>query len=139
MIASFVSKSAAARILGVALDAVARVECWASVALIIFRRGLGLRPRFVSLASFERDAVNVRLDGALSLSGDVVPGERSGFYLVRGSRGWYEVDTMRGTCECPDYVYRSPGRCKHLHVAAAHVEAKRIVSQPAHKILALLN
>ena len=41
-----------------------------------------------------------------------------GIFTVRGSTGnTYTVDVNRGTCTCPDYVYRmgpQGGKCKHM-------------------------
>lgn len=128
MISQFVSKSAVARIFGVALAAIARVECWASVALVVFHKGFG-RCRFVSLKAFTRDAAEVRLENALNLPGDVQPLGGS-YFQVRGSKmhDWYTVDLGgAGTCECADHIYRG-ARCKHLLLASTFVAVESMRS-----------
>jgi hypothetical protein len=125
----FVSKSAVCRIFGVALAAIARVECWASVALVVFKKGFG-RCRFVSLKAFTRDAAEVRLENAVNLPGDVLALGGS-YFQVRGSKvhDWYTVDLTASTCECEDHIYRG-ARCKHLLLASTFAAVEDMRTMP---------
>jgi hypothetical protein len=129
MIAQFVSKSAVARIFKITTTAIARIECWASVVLVVFKKGFG-RSRFVSYKSFTRDAAEVRLENALNLPGDVLALGGTSFQ-VRGSKkhDWYTVDLAAGSCECADHVYRG-ARCKHLLLASTFAAVEDMRTMP---------
>lgn len=128
MISQFVSKSAASRIFKISLTAIARIECWANVVLVVFKKGYG-SPRFVSYRAFERDAAEFRLAGALALPQNVTDLENS-LYAVEGSKGdIYLVDLNKGRCDCADSVYRSV-RCKHQILASAYQSIKTVQLMP---------
>lgn len=121
---TFVTRTSAARVTFVPAAAIVRVECWASVVLVVFVRGLGLRPRFVSYRAFEADAIAFRAVGASKLPGTVTD-LGSDIYTVQGSKGdTYTVDFAVESCSCPDSTHRGV-RCKHVIKCAGYIESRR--------------
>ena len=56
----FFSQSAVARVSGVESRFIERFEVWESVVMVVFEKGLALRPRFLSKKSFYADFVESR-------------------------------------------------------------------------------
>lgn len=124
------TRTAAARIFQLPAAVVARVECWANVVFVVFRKGLGLCPRFVSYARFAVDAASLRLENAAKLPGELR--ELGGdCFQVRGSKGdLYGVDLSLQACDCADNTFRGV-RCKHLILAAAYQSLRAVnLSRP---------
>jgi hypothetical protein len=123
--AAFVNRTYASRITSVPVAAIARVECWANVVLVVFVKGLGLRPRFVSAKAFEADALSFRKAGADKLPSQI---EDLGndLYRVQGSKGnQYECDYAVASCTCEDS--RRHGdlySCKHLVLIGKYLDRK---------------
>jgi hypothetical protein len=121
--AAFVNRTSASRITSFPVAAIARVECWANVVFVVFVKGLGLRPRFVSLKAFEADALALRTAGASKLPGQI---EDLGndLYRVQGSKGnQYECDYAVASCTCEDS--RRHGHkwsCRHLVLIGKYLD-----------------
>jgi len=99
------SLAAASRITKIPSSKIARIEVWAKVVFIVFHKGHGLRPRFVSKAKFREDFVEFRKQGSKScqVTHAAVDG-CNGIYAVRGSGDPRLVTVYNGTihCDCPD-------------------------------------
>jgi len=117
--------AAASRITGIPTTKIARLEVWPKVVLVVFHKGHGLRPRFVSKNKFKEDFVEFRKQGSLScvVTHAAVDG-CNGIYAVRGSGDPRLVTVHNGRiyCDCPDYSQISQslpqgrqGACKHIY------------------------
>lgn len=130
--APLVSKAAVARILDMPVDAIERFECWASVAFIVFTKGLGLRPRFMSYSKFSLDGAALRVETASKLPGKIK--DLGGLcFKVQSSKKrkdgtpiFYSVDLALHTCGCDDYTFRRTP-CKHQRLAAAFSATRQTV------------
>lgn len=125
MVSTIYSKSAAARILGVAASAVREVQQWAYVIWVRTKQGA----RFVSMLAFEQDFIESRQERAASLN--VFPmGDR--IFKVSGGEGVHRVvtaDSFDGlpSCTCADWAthkHRAGFLCKHLIAADAYEAAQ---------------
>lgn len=127
---AFVTRTSASRVTSVPAAVIARVECWANVVLVVFVRGLGLRPRFISYRAFEGDCIGFRTAGAAKLPGQVT--DKGGeIYTVQGSKGdIYTVDFAVESCSCPDSVHRG-ARCKHVIKVGGFIESRRAARELA--------
>lgn len=125
MVSTIYSKSAAARILGVAIAAVRELQVWANCVWVRTRHLC----RFISFGAFERDFVESRQERATSLN--VFPVGDRGFN-VSGGEGVHRVvtaDSFDGmpSCTCSDWAAHShrPGfKCKHLIAAECYEAAQ---------------
>jgi hypothetical protein len=123
---AFVTRTSAARVTSIPAQCIARVECWANVVLVVFVKGLGLRPRFVSYRAFQADAVQFRTAGAAKLPGTVT--DKGGdIYEVQGSKGdTYTVDFAVSSCNCEDNRRRGAVlSCKHIRKVTGYIESRR--------------
>lgn len=111
-----INKSAAARVLNVAVKLVLEVREFARVVLVIVK---GWRPRFVSKGAFIRQFHSFRRAGStgcyvLSVSRT----SHGSFWSVQGSSGIHTVTTSYDTheirCSCDDFQHHG-SFCKHIH------------------------
>ncbi len=126
----FVSITAASRITKVPTELITRLEAWASVVLVVFVKGLGLRPRFISYKAFKADAAAFRLAGAAKLTGTVTE-LGADIYTVQGSKGDnYTVDFAVDSCSCLDHRNRG-AHCKHLIKVGDYVASRKFAKEAA--------
>ena len=142
------SRAAAARIWGIPVEQIRRVEVWPRVVLVIPHRGFGLRPRFVSKQTFKVHFVEFRREAARNLL--VVAQSGAEFTVLNPSNGHQHqvvVGTASIKCECEDYKnqirYLGKACCKHAYRALYHLGFSRlsdyIKSQAAQRLRAVLN
>jgi len=124
------SRSAAARIFGVGVEHVKKVEVWPKVVLVVFQ-GCGRRPRFVSKQTFKFHFTEFRRQSALGLL--VVGQQGSKFDVLNPSNGHqYQVvvATSGIKCTCEDYQnqiqYLGRGCCKHAYRVLFHLGFKTL-------------
>lgn len=115
------SVSAASRILNVRTSVIQRVEVWASVVLVVFHKGHGLRPRFVSRRTFCVHFAEYRRTNRDNLVAYQWPSKPSTFgvhNLENNNRYTVQVTPDAVICECHDYrnqvqLLGGRGVCKH--------------------------
>jgi hypothetical protein len=120
------SRAAAARILGVPVEQIRRVEVWPFVVLVIPHRGFGLRPRFVSKRVFKENFVEFRRQSARDL---LVIDQRGSQFTVLNPGNDHQYQVVVGTssikCGCEDYKnqvhYLGRGCCKHCYRVLFHL------------------
>ncbi|MDT9198307.1 hypothetical protein H4N54_01965 [Limnospira fusiformis KN01] len=124
------SKAAVARICGCSHQIIARVEIWWKVIFVVFKKGHGLRPKFVSKKSFHQNFQTFmkRNTGKLEIYPHNQPYK---FAVVNPQGDTYEVSIEEEeiTCTCQDFDFQSKNRdvltletgtrwipkCKHIH------------------------
>lgn len=133
------SKAAVARITGVNTKKIARVEIWWKVIFVVFKKGHGLRPRFISKKSFWQDFETFRAGNTDDLElhpnpyGELNPGESAKFAVINPKTDGVYVVTLKDGgefhCTCQDYEsqviaqdklsletgVRWVPKCKHIH------------------------
>jgi len=120
------SRAAAARILGVPVEQIRRVEVWPRVVLVVPHKGYGLRPRFVSQRVFKENFVEFRRQSAKDL---LVIAQRGSQFTVLNPGNDHQYQVVVGTasvkCECEDYKnqvhYLGRGCCKHCYRVLFHL------------------
>ena len=120
------SRAAAARILGVPVEQIRRVEVWPFVVLVIPHRGFGLRPRFVSKQTFRTHFVEFRRQSAKDL---LVITQRGSEFTVLNPANSNQYTVTVGTssikCTCEDYHnqlrFLGRGCCKHCYRVLFHL------------------
>ena len=120
------SRAAAARILGVPVEQIRRVEVWPFVVLVIPQRGFGLRPRFVSKQTFRTHFVEFRRQSAKDL---LVITQRGSEFTVLNPANSNQYTVTVGTssikCTCEDYHnqlrFLGRGCCKHCYRVLFHL------------------
>jgi hypothetical protein len=120
------SRAAAARILGVPVEQIRRVEVWPFVVLVIPHRGFGLRPRFVSKRVFKENFVEFRRQSAKDL---LVITQRGSEFTVLNPANSNQYTVTVGTssikCTCEDYHnqlrFLGRGCCKHCYRVLFHL------------------
>jgi len=120
------SRAAAARILGVPVEQIRRVEVWPFVVLVIPHRGFGLRPRFVSKQTFRTHFVEFRRQSARDL---LVITQRGSEFTVLNPANSNQYQVVVGTsgikCGCEDYHnqlrFLGRGCCKHCYRVLFHL------------------
>lgn len=126
------TRSACARVCGCESAQISRFEVWASVVLVVFHKGQGLRPRFVSKQSFKANFAEVRRQRGQRLGvTQWITGESNKFtvvnefsqssYAVQGvSRNVVEARPDRFICTCKDWREQAAAGittpcCKHVY------------------------
>lgn len=132
------SKESAARVTGIPGKKIARVEVWWKVIFVVFKKGYGLRPRFVSKKDFWVNFDNFRSGNIADLElhpnphGGLDHGEDGRFAVVNPKTdGLYVVTLKEGNfhCTCKDFEKQEIARdslslekgkmhtprCKHIH------------------------
>jgi len=120
------SRAAAARILGVPVEQIRRVEVWPFVVLVIPHRGFGLRPRFVSKQTFKVHFVEFRREAARNL---LVVAQSGAEFTVLNPANSNQYQVVVGTsgikCGCEDYHnqlrFLGRGCCKHCYRVLFHL------------------
>ena len=120
------SRAAAARILGVPVEQIRRVEVWPFVVLVIPHKGFGLRPRFVSKQTFRTHFVEFRRQSARDL---LVITQRGSEFTVLNPANSNQYQVVVGTsgikCGCEDYHnqlrFLGRGCCKHCYRVLFHL------------------
>ena len=120
------SRAAAARILGVPVEQIRRVEVWPRVVLVIPHRGFGLRPRFVSKQTFKVHFVEFRREAARNL---LVVAQSGAEFTVLNPANSNQYQVVVGTsgikCGCEDYHnqlrFLGRGCCKHCYRVLFHL------------------
>jgi len=142
------SRAAAARILGVPVEQIRRVEVWPRVVLVIPHRGFGLRPRFVSKQTFRTHFVEFRRQSAKDL---LVIAQRGSEFTVLNPGNDHQYQVVVGTtsvkCECEDYKnqinFLGKACCKHAYRVLFHLGFKSLAeyvnSQAAQRLRVVLN
>lgn len=110
------SKSAAARILGVEVNAIARFEKWKGIYFVQVK---GKRPTFIPYRAFKENFVTSRIERSKFLY--VAPVNDGHFRVVNPKKDtaysvWLFADGL--DCECEDYknqiaIFKGQGCCKH--------------------------
>ncbi len=115
------SKAALARMEGVEIEDVLRLEVWANVVFVIIR---GRRPRFYSKQAFKVHFVQWRQAKARALTATQNLFNPNIFYVRNETkRTAYTVNFFTGgaTCECEDWQNQSKflgmACCKHIYCA----------------------
>ena len=126
-----INKSAAARVLNVAVKLVQEVREFANVVWVWIK---GQRPRFVSKAAFVRQFHTFRRLGSTGCFVLAVSRTDHGsFWSVQGSSGIHTVNTSYDTheirCSCDDFQHHG-SFCKHIHavIDATIEQANAIVN-----------
>jgi len=142
------SRAAAARILGITVEQIKRVEVWVYVVLVVPHAGHGLRPRFVSKQAFKVHFAEFRRQSALGL---LVTSQRGHEFRVLNPKNnnQYKVrfTDKACTCECEDYKnqvkFLGRGCCKHAYRVLFHLGFKSLAeyvsSRAAQRLRILLN
>jgi len=142
------SRAAAARILGVPVEQIRRVEVWPFVVLVIPHRGFGLRPRFVSKQTFRTHFVEFRRQSAKDL---LVITQRGSEFTVLNPANSNQYTVTVGTssikCTCEDYHnqlrFLGRGCCKHCYRVLFHLGFSRLSdyvnSKAAERLRIVLN
>ena len=142
------SRAAAARILGVPVEQIRRVEVWPFVVLVIPHRGFGLRPRFVSKRVFKENFVEFRRQSAKDL---LVIAQRGSEFTVLNPANSNQYTVTVGTssikCTCEDYHnqlrFLGRGCCKHCYRVLFHLGFQTLKdyvnSKAAERLRVLLN
>jgi len=120
------SRAAAARIWGIPVEQIRRVEVWPFVVLVIPHRGFGLRPRFVSKQTFRTHFVEFRRQSARDL---LVITQRGSEFTVLNPANSNQYQVVVGTsgikCGCEDYHnqlrFLGRGCCKHCYRVLFHL------------------
>jgi len=120
------SRAAAARIWGIPVEQIRRVEVWPRVVLVIPHRGFGLRPRFVSKQTFKVHFVEFRREAARNL---LVVAQSGAEFTVLNPTNSNQYRVVVGTasvkCECEDHKnqihYLGRGCCKHCYRVLFHL------------------
>jgi hypothetical protein len=120
------SRAAAARVLGVPVEQIRRVEVWPFVVLVIPHKGFGLRPRFVSKQTFRTHFVEFRRQSARDL---LVITQRGSEFTVLNPANSNQYQVVVGTsgikCGCEDYHnqlrFLGRGCCKHCYRVLFHL------------------
>lgn len=120
------SRAAAARIWGIPVEQIRRVEVWPFVVLVIPHRGFGLRPRFVSKQTFRTHFVEFRRQSARDL---LVIAQHGSEFTVLNPANSNQYRVVVGTasvkCECEDYHnqlrFLGRGCCKHCYRVLFHL------------------
>ena len=120
----FFTKSATARILGVAVTAVREVRVWAKVVWVNVK---GVGCRFISKKTYLAEFARYRREGAASL--EVAPAfgsERADLeaaWVIKGGAEPHRVELSNSqfSCDCWDYQNQAEvmgkGCCKHIYAA----------------------
>jgi len=142
------SRAAAARILGVPVEQIRRVEVWPRVVLVVPHKGYGLRPRFVSQRVFKEHFVEFRREAARNL---LVAAQSGAEFTVLNPSNGHQYKVVVGTasvkCECEDYKnqihYLGRGCCKHCYRVLFHLGFQTLKdyvnSKAAERLRVLLN
>ena len=120
------SRAAAARIWGIPVEQIRRVEVWPRVVLVIPHRGFGLRPRFVSKQTFKVHFVEFRREAARNL---LVVAQSGAEFTVLNPANSNQYQVVVGTsgikCGCEDYHnqlrFLGRGCCKHCYRVLFHL------------------
>jgi len=142
------SRSAAARILGVPIERIRRVEVWAFIVLVVPHKGFGLRPRFISKKTFRTHFVEFRKEAARGLL--VVSQHGAEFQVLNPeNNNLYKVVAGGNSikCTCEDYrnqiQFLGKACCKHAYRVLFHLGFKSlsdyVKSQAMTRLRALLN
>lgn len=124
------TRTAAARILGVAIATIREVKGAFNCLLVVF---YNRRAQFVSATAFEADAAALRTAGATKLPGAVTP-LGNDIYTVQGSRGdYYTIDFALDACNCPDSAYRQT-RCKHVIKVGGYLESQKLLKRQQQRV-----
>ncbi len=123
------SASAAARLLGVSVYAIARFEVWAYVCFVHVR---GQRPTFISKKAFRQHFVDWRIERSRSLC--VAQVNREHYRVVNPKKNsvysvWAFEDGF--DCECEDYknqvmIFNGKACCKHAYGVLAWLGYNRL-------------
>jgi len=142
------SRSAAARVLGVPVEQIRRVEVWVHVVLVVPHKGYRLRPRFVSKRVFKEHFVQFRREAAREL---LVVAQHGSEFTVLNPSNDHQYKVVVGTsnvkCSCEDYHnqlrFLGRGCCKHSYRVLFHLGFKSLAeyvnSQAAQRLRAVLN
>jgi len=142
------SRSAAARILGVPVEQIRRVEVWPFVVLVVPRRGFKLRPRFVSKRVFKEHFVEFRRESARGL---LVVAQNGAEFEVLNPENNNQYKVVVGSsnvkCACEDYrnqlQFLGKGCCKHGYKVLYHLGFTRlseyVSSRAAQRLRTVLN
>jgi hypothetical protein len=138
------SKAAIARMEGVEIEDVLRLEVWANVVFVIIR---GRRPRFYSKQAFKVHFVQWRQAKARALTATQNLFNPNIFYVRNETkRTAYTVNFFTGgaTCECDDFDnqknFFNIACCKHIYAALdqlgfsslrAYIEERKVI----HKVI----
>ena len=145
----FFSQSAVARVSGIESRFIERFEVWESVVMVVFEKGLALRPRFLSKKSFYADFVESRKNLArqIKITKQLFSETK---YTARNIKNdhTYEVEVdndNRIVCQCRDYrdqiQFMGRGVCKHGYAVlsylgfnsmAEYVDRPVVLPQPKH-------
>ena len=114
------SKAAAARILGVPVHHITKIEWWRSVCWVVVK---GKSPTFISYQAFKQHFVDRRKEASKLLQISQEWGVSGGFYrVVNPKKGTaYTVCCWQGSidCECEDYknqvMFLNKACCKHCY------------------------
>lgn len=118
------TKAAVQRITGIPAAKVVKIEVWARICLVVFAKGHGLRPRFISRDAFRADFVKFRMAGSRSCQViAAIVGDHGGLYTVMGSRPHavsIHARDGRITCDCEDFYQMVESGipqpvCKHAY------------------------
>lgn len=128
------NKSAASRILAIdtrQIDRVSELPQLPHVILVVFKKGQGLRPRFVSKAAFLQDAESLREMGALNARVEENCGGAFLNVLSQGGNLWHNVKNFADGeffCDCPDAQHQRLVECKHVKAARNHLAMKEAIA-----------
>jgi len=142
------SRAAAARILGVPVEQIRRVEIWPFVILVIPHKGYGLRPRFMSKKTFIFHFAEWRRQAAQEL---LVVGQRGAEFTVLNPSNGNQYRVVAGTasvkCSCEDYRNQinllGKACCKHCYRVLFHLGFRTlkdyVQSKAMERLRAVLN
>ena len=123
----FFNLASVARIASTPIDSIDRFEVWEKVTMCVFKKGLGMRPRFLSNQLFYSSFVEDRKSKSKSIQ--VTPNPFANkIFTARNTANGHTYTVIVGDsveCQCADYRAQlsliGKGCCKHGYAVLNHL------------------
>jgi hypothetical protein len=139
----FFSLASVAKVANTPISKIDRFEVWAKVVFVVFQKGHGLRPRFLSKQSFYTTFVEDRRQRSQTIA---VEEKAKGVYTARNTDNNHSYTVTIGDavkCHCHDYqqqiAFIGRGCCKHGYAALRTIGFNSLSEWEAARVNAPVN